>query len=163
MTESRTSYITKRILSTQNVLSFVKSCEEKNWEQDLSDLTAQQSSDSFHDGLMEVFQRSFPTKRIKITDNNRKNITNALGTVARATKHEAVYDLYNAKKQEYHKRMDEKVRQNNIEYIQNGQNFQRAMWNVLNNETKKTRRYTSSNFSSDDFKSYILSTALKKF
>ncbi|KAL3273870.1 hypothetical protein HHI36_015296 [Cryptolaemus montrouzieri] len=105
--------------------------------------------------LMKVFQRSFPTKRIKITDNNgSSNITfeasedllqlkshlNALGTVARATKHEAVYDLFNAKKQEYHKKMDEEVRQNNIEYIQNGRNFQRAMWNVINNETKKDKK-----------------------
>ncbi|KAL3284208.1 hypothetical protein HHI36_018372 [Cryptolaemus montrouzieri] len=90
-------------MSTENVLSFVKSCEEKNWEQYLSDLTAQQSFDLFHDALMDVFQRSFPTEKIKITDNNkRKNITfkasedllqlknhqNALGTVARAIKHE---------------------------------------------------------------------------
>ncbi|KAL3286229.1 hypothetical protein HHI36_000740, partial [Cryptolaemus montrouzieri] len=97
-----------------------------------------------------------------MTDNNkRKNISfeasedllqlnnhlNALGSVARATKHEAVYDLYNAKKEEYHKRMDEDVRPNNIEYIQNGQNYQRAMWHVINNETKKTRRHTSGNFS----------------
>ncbi|KAL3265963.1 hypothetical protein HHI36_010150 [Cryptolaemus montrouzieri] len=124
---------------------------------------------------MEVFQRSFPTKRIKITNNKRRNIVfeasedllqlknhlNALGTVARATKHEAVYDLYNAKKQEYHKRMDEEVRQKNIEYIQNGQNFQRAMWNVINNETKKTRRHTSSNFSSDDCNSYFVNRSEK--
>ncbi|KAL3278334.1 hypothetical protein HHI36_013665 [Cryptolaemus montrouzieri] len=107
MTESRTSYITRRIMSTENVINFMKSCEEKNWEQDLSDLTAQKSFDLFHGALMEVFQRSFLTKRIKITDNNkRKNITfeasenlqlknhlNVLRTVARATKHEAVYDL----------------------------------------------------------------------
>ncbi|KAL3287060.1 hypothetical protein HHI36_001548 [Cryptolaemus montrouzieri] len=139
-------------MSAENVLNFVKSCEEENCEQDLSDLTAQQSFDLFHGALMEVFQRSIPAKRIKITENNkRKNITfeasedllqlenhlSALRTVARTTKHEAVYDQYNAKKQEYDKRMDEKVRQNNIEYIQNDQNYHRAMWNVINNETKR--------------------------
>ncbi|KAL3271376.1 hypothetical protein HHI36_021860 [Cryptolaemus montrouzieri] len=100
-----------------------------------------------------------------MNNNKRKNITfegsedllqlknplSALGTVVRATKHEAVYDLYNAKKQKNHERMDEEVRQNNIEYIQNGQNYQRAMWKVIHNETKKTRRHTSDNFSSDDF------------
>ncbi|KAL3281528.1 hypothetical protein HHI36_004736 [Cryptolaemus montrouzieri] len=164
-------------MSTKNVLSFVKRGEENNWEKDSSDLTAQQSFDLFRCALMKVFKRSFPTKRIEITDNNkRKNFTfeasedllqlknhlSTMGTVARATKHDAVYDSYNAKKEEYHKRMDEEGRQNNIEYIQIGQNYQKSMWNIINNEKKRQEGIPAA-ISRVMISTHILSTALKKF
>ena len=64
-------YIVKRIFDEKNKSNFVKNIEEVNWENLISSGHAQTAFTEFHKKFTEIFDKSFPKKKIKVYHNKR--------------------------------------------------------------------------------------------
>lgn len=157
-----------RQFSDKNIMLFTQMIR------DITSLTSQKESaknvyDGFHNFLISAFEQSFPLKQIRKSNNkyeriphseelvSMRNRLDALAVVAKTSRNDVCYHLYNDYKRIYTKRIQTIKRQQNTKIIENSSNVTAATWKLINSQLSSNNRnsITDSSLTADSLNGYF--------
>lgn len=121
---------------------------------DFGSVTGDEAFSIFHDAFMEAYNTSCPEIEQKVQQNKKYkqcsdlhrewNILEALKIISVVRKDQESKDIFKRFKNMYFQEVVNKKRRSNANYIASQQNKQRAIWRVINNNTRQPKFYQSS-------------------
>ncbi|XP_045480881.1 uncharacterized protein LOC123685270 [Harmonia axyridis] len=144
-----TRFKIKRQFNNKNTHHFIEGIRSINWKLIWNGNAGVQYG-NFHCTLVDLFNSSFPEKKIKLVQRGKyhcnknlkylKSKVEAARTIAEVRKDEPSYALYNALRTTLREEIKKTVKSKNSKRINSAENKFQEMWNLIREETGRKRK-----------------------